>query len=82
MKPPLCRLCGTEHWGNQHAAVNTTTNAELVLTKGVNKTVIGVNESVAVKVGPIARNADRHRPGYMRDYMRRKRASDVKANGS
>ena len=76
MDKPVCRLCGAKHWPKEPhvfkdtVVANTGVNrrdsgvnkAPVVLTDGVNKGKAGVN-----------RNADRHSPGYMREYMRRYR---------
>ena len=49
-----------------NAPVVVLTEKPLVLTDGVNKQSSGVN-----------RNSDRHREGYMRDYMAKRRGNHV-----
>lgn len=75
MKPPLCRVCQSEHWPK---AAHVWAGARLVVNEPVvvNNPVVVVNTASNVVVNK--RSLDRHnkdaRRAYMREYMKRRRA--------
>ena len=69
MKAPLCKVCGHEHWSNvPHVFGMEVVRDEKAVARG---------QPFDVKPGVASgktRNRDRHAPGYMKNYMRRRRA--------
>ena len=65
---PLCPDCGDRHWLHQAHVFKPSVNTEKAT---VNTETVPVNTGLSVNAGV---NADRHSPGYMREYMKVYRA--------
>jgi hypothetical protein len=82
-----CRLCGLEHRGWVSCAKARTDSMRAVQTHAaphqpeaqVEQACPETHVLTADHVLTPCVNKDRHRPGYMRDYMRARRASGRKA---
>lgn len=75
-----CRECGRELGRDGHSyypgRMQDRTPCVVNTTAGVLTAPLGVNQGLPAGVNtPPGRAGDRHRRGYMRDYMRRRRAT-------